>query len=79
MNKKYKLLIIISLFVLILPMSVFAHPGRTDAQGCHTCKKNCSSWGLTDGEYHCHNKPITAEMKEARTEARHLAGLEARK
>jgi hypothetical protein len=31
-----------------------AHPGRTDANGCHTCRTNCSSWGLSDGEYHCH-------------------------
>ncbi|MFA7477780.1 MAG: DUF4214 domain-containing protein [Acidimicrobiia bacterium] len=31
-----------------------AHPGRTDADGCHTCRTNCASWGLPTGDYHCH-------------------------
>lgn len=33
---------------------VRAHPGRTDASGCHTCYTNCTKWGLSYGEYHCH-------------------------
>ena len=48
--------IIISIFaVSILTCDVYAHPGRTDGSGCHTCKTNCARWGLYDGEYHCHN------------------------
>lgn len=39
---------------LLVPFSAFAHPGRTDSSGCHTCRTNCSSWGLSYGEYHCH-------------------------
>src|SRR3712207_1686130 len=35
--------------------SVDAHPGRTDANGGHTCRTNCESWGLGYGEYHSHN------------------------
>ena len=31
-----------------------AHPGRTDANGGHTCRTNCASWGLSQGEYHYH-------------------------
>jgi hypothetical protein len=31
-----------------------AHPGRTDANGGHTCRTNCASWGLGQGEYHNH-------------------------
>jgi hypothetical protein len=31
-----------------------AHPGRTDANGGHTCRTNCASWGLGYGEYHYH-------------------------
>jgi hypothetical protein len=31
-----------------------AHPGRTDANGGHTCRTNCESWGLGYGEYHSH-------------------------
>jgi micrococcal nuclease len=34
---------------------VSAHPGRTDANGGHTCRTNCAKWGLQDGEYHYHN------------------------
>lgn len=40
---------------LILPSISSAHPGNTDSSGCHTCRTNCSSWGLYTGEYHCHN------------------------
>lgn len=57
---KYKKIIIkvIVISLLFLPNNVFAHPGRTDSSGCHKCNgnnTNCSQWGLTDGEYHCHN------------------------
>ena len=41
--------------LLIFNQPVLAHPGRTDVSGCHTCRTNCASWGLADGEYHCHN------------------------
>src|SRR3989344_4784217 len=38
----------------VFPLVASAHPGRTDSYGCHTCRTNCSSWGLSYGEYHCH-------------------------
>ncbi|MEJ8547530.1 YHYH domain-containing protein [Brevibacillus borstelensis] len=47
------LLLLVFLFS-ILPAS-FAHPGRTDANGGHTCRTNCEKWGLRYGEYHYHN------------------------
>lgn len=47
--------ITLCLISLLLPTFVFAHPGRTDNSGCHTCRTNCASWGLDAGEYHCHN------------------------
>ncbi len=40
--------ILIILF-LIIPVTAYPHPGRTDAQGGHTNKKT--------GEYHYHSKP----------------------
>lgn len=49
--------IVIILFALIFFVNIpvaFAHPGRTDSSGCHTCRTNCPSWGLSYGEYHCH-------------------------
>ena len=42
------------LYGIFIP-NVFAHPGRTDANGCHVCKTNCEKYGLSYGEYHCHN------------------------
>lgn len=59
--------ILLSLFMLsiiMLSTSVsMAHPGRTDANGGHTCRTNCAEWGLKDGEYHFHNSDgsITAK------------------
>ena len=41
--------------VFFSPFIVFAHPGGTDKYGCHTCRTNCPRWGLSRGEYHCHN------------------------
>ena len=53
-------------FVMIILLSspttlVKAHPGRTDSNGCHTCRTNCDKWGLSTGEYHCHNGGETTE------------------
>ena len=38
---------------MVLP--VYAHPGKTDENGCHVCKTNCDNYGLEYGEYHCHD------------------------
>jgi hypothetical protein len=58
------------LFLLILPFVVFAHPGRTDINGCHTNKKT--------GDYHCHtksNKVIRTETKQdAKTKSKNIFG-----
>jgi hypothetical protein len=59
------------LLILIMPLIVSAHPGRTDPKGCHTCKTNCEKWGLKYGKYHCHNSPV--ETKSIRMEARKSA------
>lgn len=41
-----KAAVYLTLVLLVAPAVTFAHPGRTDASGCHTNKKT--------GEYHCH-------------------------
>ena len=43
------------ILLLIIQGNVDAHPGRTDSSGGHTCRTNCSQWGLEEGEYHYHN------------------------
>jgi hypothetical protein len=50
-----KTLFVLSLLAFfIFAPSVYAHPGRTDGSGGHTCRTNCASWGLGTGEYHSH-------------------------
>ena len=51
---KQNWLTVLLISVLLLPAISFAHPGRTDSVGCHTCRTNCPNWGLFYGEYHCH-------------------------
>lgn len=55
-----KLLLTTSIALLVAPISAYAHPGRTDANGGHTCRTNCEKWGLQYGEYHYHNKPASS-------------------
>lgn len=57
-------LIISFLIGLFSPISAFAHPGRTDSSGCHTCRTNCFSWGLSTGEYHCHRAKVSPQPLE---------------
>ncbi len=64
MKKKICILI---LLLTIMPTMVFAHPGRTDSSGCHTCRTNCASWGLSDGEYHCHNGGSSSSSSSSST------------
>jgi len=50
----------LAILLLFFPLVIYAHPGKLDANGCHTNKKT--------GEYHCHQvkdtaKPVTKEEK----------------
>ncbi|MCQ5364630.1 thermonuclease family protein [Anoxybacillus salavatliensis] len=50
------LLSLVTAFAIFFTSSVYAHPGKTDANGGHTCRTNCEKWGLKYGEYHYHDK-----------------------
>ena len=50
-----KIIIFVLTIFAINTLPVSAHPGKTDGNGCHTCRTNCEKWGLEYGEYHCHN------------------------
>lgn len=52
---KKKMLCCTLALLLVSGSVVSAHPGRTDANGGHTCRTNCERWGLSYGEYHYHN------------------------
>lgn len=47
--------LIVTIGLLLISSVTFAHPGRTDSKGGHTCRTNCHDWGLEYGEYHYHN------------------------
>src|SRR3989344_1088358 len=63
-SHNYILVAILSIVVVSSPVTVFAHPGRTDSSGCHTCKTNCPNWGLSYGEYHCHRSKGLTQPEE---------------
>lgn len=56
--KKFIFLLIINMLFISY---VYAHPGRTDANGCHTCNTNCEKWGYEYGTKHCHNSSASKE------------------
>jgi len=73
MRKGFFTTILVFVILLIFPVGIFGHSGKTNISGCHTNRKT--------GEYHCHNKTASATKKirmnarissnkEARTEAR---------
>lgn len=55
MKKIFLFIFVVCFMFLFIPNKVLAHPGRTDSNGGHTCKTNCSKWGLSDDEYHYHS------------------------
>ncbi|GED13762.1 thermonuclease family protein [Aneurinibacillus migulanus] len=63
------LALMIMLGLVAAPLSASAHPGRTDANGGHTCRTNCAKWGLKDGEYHYHNGGSTKTTSAPTTKA----------
>lgn len=44
--------------VFLYAPPVFAHPGRTAADGCHYCRTNCDRWGVPWNERHCHGGSV---------------------
>lgn len=59
-----KKILLVACLITAFPFVVFAHPGRTDSSGCHTCRTNCPNWGLSYDEYHCHNAKALPQPKE---------------
>ncbi len=67
MRVKIKILLAIIVILgglFLVFTSLFAHPGNTDSYGCHTCRTNCPSWGLSYGEYHCHQSKGLIQPEE---------------
>lgn len=52
--KWYVSILLILILLTFVSPKIVAHPGRTDANGGHTCRTNCERWGLAYGEYHYH-------------------------
>lgn len=45
-----------------------AHPGGTDADGCHVCHKECARWDETAGTRHCHGEENEQKQTVQKTE-----------
>ena len=67
MKKQTKIILILITFI---PTIVFAHPGKTDANGCHYCRTNCAKCGLYNGQYHCHNSGTSGSSSSNNTTKR---------
>ena len=67
MKKQTKIILILITFI---PTIVFAHPGKTDANGCHYCRTNCAKWGLYNGQYHCHDSGTSGSSSSNNTTKR---------
>lgn len=61
-----KLILFFVIFSLLFTQVAYAHPGRTDKNGGHTCRTNCEKWGYDYGQYHYH----VANVKTAKTKAK---------
>jgi len=59
----------LTLLIFSFPFTSFAHPGRTDFNGGHTCRTNCEKWGLKYDEYHFHNS-VKDVVKPAKTQSK---------
>jgi len=60
------------LAIFLIPVIIYAHPGRTDANDCHTCQTNCTEkYGIPYGFYHRHNpiRPCFEENTQTTTES----------
>ncbi|MBB5325215.1 micrococcal nuclease [Anoxybacillus tepidamans] len=54
MKRLFSFVLFLTTILFVSP--AFAHPGKLDKNGGHTCYTNCAKWGLKDGEYHYHDK-----------------------
>lgn len=70
-----KIILTLIILALTIPFVSFAHSGRTDSSGCHTCRTNCPNWGLDYGEYHCHRSKGVAQPLEPVRSIRNEGGV----
>jgi len=59
------LFLLIFIIPFILNNTVFAHPGRTAADGCHYCRTRCDYWGVPWNERHCHGGGVVQGVQES--------------
>ena len=67
---RMKIKLLVMCILLILSVTAYGHPGKTNRYGGHKCIKGCEEWGLFYDEYHLHDKygkPIRAgKMKKVK-------------
>lgn len=72
MTQTRQLFFLVATIAFVLTaQNAFAHPGRTDANGGHTCRTNCTErWGLKYGQYHKHGIKAKTEKTVSKTAAK---------
>ena len=75
---KYILAAIVGVFLFSFT-PVYAHPGRTEADGGHYCRTNCAKWGKVEGARHFHSKPSPKVSKVGKTTTKSSAKKTAKK
>jgi len=69
--------ILLTTILIMMPVTVFSHPGKTDFRGGHKCLKGCEAWGLFYKEYHLHDKDGNAiRIKKVRKQQQKISHAE---
>lgn len=59
LNKINAIVLLMLVGLIVQPVTVFAHTGKTDSHGCHNNKKT--------GEYHCHGNFDSIKIAKAKS------------
>lgn len=64
LTRRLKSVIYGGTLLIFITSTVMGHPGGTDSNGGHRCRKNCSKWNLSHGQYHHHPRSPKAPPRQ---------------
>ncbi len=64
---------------IVLPSTLYAHPGATDPDGGHYCRTNCDKYGVPWNERHFHNSGSTSPSVDNSKPRTYAKGTSARR
>ncbi len=60
-------ILLLTSIIVTIPSISYAHPGRTDARGGHTCRTNCAKWGVPSNQWHSHGGSSSGSSSSSRS------------